>query len=206
MITKDTLLKNLTKEQLIIVQRQLTNKGFFTFIDGIYGDETAGNFRKWKASVHMGLPLVIGAESWALLTAPSVQPDFGDFNAKVSKYFTVGEVSQNAKDRIVYHPTHRANVLRLAAELDKIREAWGKPIGVTSWYRPLLVNRKIGSSDKSQHIIGAAADIYPIGGDINRFQSWLDKGLWKNRALGRGAHRGFVHVDLRSGYIRWPYK
>lgn len=204
MVTKDTLLKDLSKEDLMVVQKNLTAKGFFTWVDGIYGKSTADAFAKWKSSVHMKLPATIGAESWALLTAPPSGADFGNFNSKISKHFTVGEVSQNSKDRIVYHPTHQANAKRLAAELDKVREAWGKPIGVTSWYRPLLVNKRVGGADNSQHLNGSAADIYPIGGNIHEFQKWLDK-FWGDKALGYGANKGFVHVDLRPGHIRWNY-
>jgi hypothetical protein len=204
MVTKDTLLKDLSKEDLRRVQEALGKKGFYTLPDGRFGADTARQFANWKRSVHMGLPEVIGKESWALLSQPAVLVDWSKFSDKVSKYFTVGEVSQNSRERIVFHPTHRANVLRLAAELDKIREAWGKPIGVTSWYRPLPVNRRIGSGDGSQHVLGLAADIYPIGGDIYAFQGWLDK-FWGNKALGYGAKKGFVHIDLRTGRIRWNY-
>ncbi|WP_353743953.1 D-Ala-D-Ala carboxypeptidase family metallohydrolase [Microcystis sp. LSC13-02] len=33
-------------------------------------------------------------------------------------------------------------------ELDKIREEWGSPILITSWYRPQAVNRAVGSSGR----------------------------------------------------------
>lgn len=205
MVTKDIPLSELSKEDLMVVQRMLTAKGFFTWVDGKFGEQTSTNFAKWKASVHMGLPKMIGKESWALLTAPPSGADFGDFKSKISKHFTVGEVSHNANDRIVYNPVHQANAKRLAAELDKVREAWGHPIGVTSWYRPLLVNKRVGGASKSQHLNGSAADIYPMGGgDIHKFQKWLDK-FWGDKALGYGAHKGFVHVDLRPGHIRWNY-
>ena len=126
-----------------------------------------------------------------------------DWNSKVSKHFTVGEVSHKDKLRIVYNKDHRVNVLRLAVELDKVREAWGKPIGVTSWYRPMNVERAVGGSG-ANHPFGYAADIYPIGGDIVKFQSWLDKFWGQRGGLGYGAKKGFVHVDLRN-YRRWNY-
>jgi putative chitinase len=204
MITKDTLLKDLEPEVLKLVQQALTRNGFSTVADGIYGKDTAKQFAAWKRSIHLGLPEVIGKESWAILSKPAISPDWGNFSSKVSKHFTVGEVSHNSKERIMYHPVHRANALRLAAELDKVREAWGKPIGVTSWYRPEAVNRRIGGARNSQHLNGSAADIYPIGGDIWAFQKWLDK-FWGGKALGYGARKGFVHLDLRPGRIRWNY-
>lgn len=203
MITKDTYLKDLSEEDLKAVQELLNRKGFPCVVDGKFGTETATAFVHWKQSVHMGLPDKIGAESWAVLSQPCIVPDWGNFSSKVSKYFTVGEVSQNSRERIVYNPVHRANVLRLAAELDKVREAWGKPLGVTSWYRPMPVEIRIGGS-RANHPFGYAADIYPIGGDIYKFQAWLDKFWGKRGGLGYGAKKGFVHVDLRP-YRRWNY-
>ena len=131
--------------------------------------------------------------------------NWSDPKQKISKYFTVGEVTQGDRRRVPSDPTVIKNILALAHELDKIREAWGKPIGVTSWYRPRAINRAVGGVQDSQHINGGAADIYPIGGDIFAFQKWLDS-RW-NRALGYGAKKGFVHVDLRAPgqRIRWNY-
>jgi Peptidase M15 len=138
--------------------------------------------------------------------------DWTNPHQKISVYFTVGEVTKGDRRRIPTSPEHIANILALAAELDKVRIAWGKPIGVTSWYRPTAVNRAVGGASHSQHITGRAADVYPIGGDINSFQKWADN-HWFG-ALGYGASRGFVHVDIRNGKgfgsggakgVRWVY-
>jgi len=204
MVTKDTFLKDLSKADLKKVQEALTRKGFYTFPDGIFGKDTARQFANWKRSIHMGIPDKIGKESWAVLFAPAIVPDWGNFKSKVSKYFTVGEVSQNSRERIVYNTVHQANVLRLAAELDKVREAWGHPIGVTSWYRPPAVERRVRGSF-ANHPFGFAADIYPLGGgSIWAFERWLDKFWGRKGGLGYGAKKGFVHVDLRH-YRRWNY-
>lgn len=55
-------------------------------------------------------------------------------------------------------------IKKTAEMLEKIREVLGLPIFVTSGYRSILVNRLVGSkSDKSDHILGAAADIKVAG-------------------------------------------
>jgi hypothetical protein len=38
-----------------------------------------------------------------------------------------------------------------------------------------------------------------------QFEKWLDTSAWADRAMGYGcaANRGFTHVDLRPGWIRW---
>lgn len=43
--------------------------------------------------------------------------------------------------------------------LDPLREAWGKPIRVTSGYRCEELNRRVGGVSTSQHTTGCAADI-----------------------------------------------
>jgi len=53
-----------------------------------------------------------------------------------------------------------ANLVRLAAFLEQVREVLGdKTIIVNSAFRSAEVNRAVGSSDKSQHRRGCAADI-----------------------------------------------
>lgn len=43
--------------------------------------------------------------------------------------------------------------------LDPLREAWGKPITVTSGYRCEELNRRVGGVKTSQHMTGEAVDI-----------------------------------------------
>lgn len=43
--------------------------------------------------------------------------------------------------------------------LDPLREAWGKPITVTSGYRCPELNKAVGGAATSQHLLGEAADI-----------------------------------------------
>jgi len=145
---------------------------------------------------------------------PAAPIDWKNPQCKVSRYFTVAEVTQGDRRRIPEKgSTAEQNILRLARELDKVREAWGSPIGVTSWYRPHPVNGEVGGVSDSQHIPGLAADIYTMDATDQRhprnreFEHWLDTSAWAERALGYGcaANRGFTHVDLRPGRIRWNY-
>ncbi len=131
--------------------------------------------------------------------------NWNDFNAPVSQHFTVKEVTKGDRRRIPQSNDIKSNIFTLAQELEKVRKAWGSPIIVTSWYRPPAINRAVRGASNSQHIYGKAVDIKPVKGDIYKFQSWLDKVAWKDKALGYGAPRGFVHLDLRPGNIRWNY-
>lgn len=156
-------------------------------------------------------PIGVAAESSPL--PKKIVVDWNNPECQISKYFTVREVTNGDSRRIPVAGSDVAkNVLALAIELDKVREAWSKPIRVTSWYRPVAVNREIGGASRSQHINGCAADICPVDGDIYVFQDWLDD-YWSG-ALGYGARRGFVHLDMRNGKgwlsggekgVRWVY-
>jgi putative chitinase len=70
-----------------------------------------------------------------------------------------------------------------------------------------MVNEEVGGAENSQHLTGRAADIYTVEGNPLEFEQILDQQLWKNRALGYGveSNKGFTHVDLRQGRIRWYY-
>lgn len=133
--------------------------------------------------------------------------DWNNPEAAVSKYFKVKEVTLGDSRRIPEDPAIMENILQLAQELDKIREAWGSPLLINSWYRPPLVNRSIGGASNSQHLYGLAADIRPANGRGVEFENWLDSVAWSNRALGYGqrANKNFTHLDLRQERIRWNY-
>jgi uncharacterized protein YcbK (DUF882 family) len=125
--------------------------------------------------------------------------NWNDFEQKISTFFTVGEVTQRDPRRVpAAGSSIEKNILTIARELDKIRSEWGKPVLVTSWYRPAAVNRAIGGASASQHINGGAVDIRPVNpGDLLRLQAWCDENWFG--ALGYGARRGFVHLDIRNG-------
>lgn len=62
--------------------------------------------------------------------------------------------------------------------LQPLRDAWGKPIIVTSGYRCPLLNKAVGGVVNSQHMTGQAADIVPQGrnpADIRRLFQMVQK-------------------------------
>ena len=83
------------------------------------------------------------------------------------KYFTIPELTASTTATAkgisnVPLPEHKANLTTLINNvLDPLREAYGKPIIVTSGYRSPLLNKAVGGVATSQHCKGQAADIVP---------------------------------------------
>lgn len=135
------------------------------------------------------------------------QVNWKDWDAPVSKYFTVGEVTNRSAERIPTAPDIKKNIIAIARKMDEIREWWGSPLAVNSWYRPWPVNIRIGSRAPN-HPGGYAVDFRPLKGSVyeleKRFKSeWYDTGKWKG-GFGLGARKGFIHIDLR-GRRMWNY-
>lgn len=111
---------------------------------------------------------------------------------------TWGEVTKGCDpERNPESTTIINNIIKAAKGFGKIRDKYDSPLAINSAYRPPSVNRRIGGARYSQHINGLALDIAPVDGDFGRL-------LQVCRAsdctgLGRGMHRGFIHVDWRPG-------
>lgn len=95
----------------------------------------------------------------------------------MSKYFSLSELTRSAtaiKEGIPNDPNEAQikDLYRLMDYLDKVREAFGKAIIVTSGFRSPLLNEHIKGSDKSQHMKGQAADIRPH--DIKELRQLFD--------------------------------
>lgn len=158
-------------------------------------------------STHAKVVLAGGAGVWFLYmphweykqkeTPLSAVIDWNDFDARITKNLTVGEVLQWDKRRMpAVGSAVPARIIRAAEQFQRIRDAWQRPLGVTSWYRPEPINTQQGGVPGSQHTLGTAFDIYPVGAGMETFYQWI-RTRWSG-GLGDGRHRGFVHLDLRG--------
>lgn len=81
------------------------------------------------------------------------------------KYFSLAEMCRSDKAR-QYGINNTPNqeqvdnlILLINNVLDPLREAYGKPINVSSGFRSVALNAKVGGVSNSQHLYGQAADI-----------------------------------------------
>jgi hypothetical protein len=124
--------------------------------------------------------------------------DWGDMNCLVTPNLTVGEVLQwDARRAPAANSADIRRILDTAAQYQRVRDAWGAPLGVTSFYRPEPFNTEVGGVRGSQHIAGNAMDVYPIGRDLQSFYDWI-RVRWTG-GLGDGRNKGFIHLDRRNG-------
>lgn len=91
------------------------------------------------------------------------------------EFFTLKELvfSQTAKDKGIDNlPDWDIvdNLKYLGSCLDEIRQAWGKPLRVTSAFRCTELNKAVGGVNNSHHKLGLAADIQPQ--DMKDFEAF----------------------------------
>jgi len=80
----------------------------------------------------------------------------------LSPHFTLAELTHTDHRTLDNSPKQEeiSNLQRLAQFLEEVKTALGgKPVMVNSAFRSKAVNDAVGSSDRSQHRLGCAADI-----------------------------------------------
>lgn len=131
------------------------------------------------------------------------------FTARLTPNIRLGEFALGRPERR-FHFQHQIDTAReLAQFLERVRAAFGKPVGITSGYRPPAINRSVGGASGSEHLFDApgvgAVDVIVPGEPIINVQRWIDR-EWPF-SVGYGAPKGFVHVGIRRGRprVRWDY-
>lgn len=132
------------------------------------------------------------------------------FSHKLTPHITAGEFALYQEARRFDHQHQCDTAMRLAQFLEKTRAQFGgKPVVITSGYRPAAINRAVGGASGSEHLYDGpgvgAVDFYIEGADIHAVQAFCDK-QWPY-SVGYGAPRGFVHLGIRQGAprVRWDY-
>ena len=99
------------------------------------------------------------------------------------------------------------NVIKLANQLQFLRDYTGRPISINSAYRSPEHNAKVGGSKTSQHLLGKAADItiqsLKPAEVFMIIEELIDMGHMLQGGLG--LYDTFVHYDIRRTKVRWYY-
>ena len=127
----------------------------------------------------------------------------------MAKYFTIGELckSDTAVEKRIENTPDNTTIERLNALmiecLDKVREMWGKPIGVNSGYRSAELNRAVGGDENSQHLRGEAADITTGSKDNNRklFDLIVASDIPFDQLIDESGYR-WLHISYCKDYNR----
>lgn len=100
------------------------------------------------------------------------------------------------------------NLQTLLTRVNVIREAWGKPMTVTSGLRSAADQQRINpNAPKSKHLIGAAVDIYDPDKDLQKWckdneQILADNQLWMEDFSATPNWCHFQIFSPKSGH-RW---
>ena len=99
------------------------------------------------------------------------------------------------------------NVIKLAGQLQILRDYVGTPVRINSAYRCVPHNANVGGSKTSQHIYGKAADItiqsLKPAEVFMIIEELIDMGHMLQGGLG--LYDTFVHYDIRRTKARWDY-
>lgn len=96
----------------------------------------------------------------------------------------------------------------LVRVLQDIRDHFNRPVTITSAYRTVSHNKKVGGSPKSQHLYGTAADIQVKDTPPEFVAQYTETLLPNTGGIGlypkkSGRAKGWVHVDTRPKKSRW---
>ena len=88
--------------------------------------------------------------------------------------------------------------------LDPLREAWGTGIKINSGYRCTKLNMAVKGSKTSSHCFALAADLWPLGRDINRFKEFVKDFLYNrpfDQVISEWTSDGkqqWVHISFKN--------
>ena len=131
------------------------------------------------------------------------------FSARITPHIRLGEFALDQEARRFDHQHQVDTAAELAAFLERVRTQFGgKPITITSGYRPPAVNRQVGGASGSEHLYSqareGAVDFRIEGVDMRAVEKWCDQ----NWAFSLGyAAPDFIHLGRRADgqRRRWDY-
>ena len=122
---------------------------------------------------------------------------------KITANFKLSEF--NSKDGSIMPEDVMHNAIKLACNLERLRNVLKAPITINSGYRSPSHNKAVGGAKNSQHLTGKAADIVVAGFDPILVKETIEQLIQDGEMLQGGlkAYNSFVHYDIRGQKARW---
>lgn len=120
-------------------------------------------------------------------------------------YFTVAELcaSDTAKKYGIDNTPNSiviSHLQQLINFLNPLREAWGSAIRVNSGYRCEKLNRFVGGSKTSSHLIGYGVDLIPVNGKMEAFKKfiidYMKNKMFDQCIIEKSGKTEWVHIGL----------
>lgn len=124
----------------------------------------------------------------------------------LSKHFTLAEmvVSQTASRKGINNTPGDNEIVALKMLCEKVLEPvrvhFDRPAIVTSGFRSVVLNSRIGGSRTSQHCKGQAADFTVPGVSNYELCKWMERTLNYDQLIYEYGESGWVHVSYRENY------
>jgi len=120
-------------------------------------------------------------------------------DGRIVKNFSLKEMSNNEADediKLILTP----EVVEHAQMMQELRDWYGKPLNVSSWYRTATFNKKCGGASNSAHLDGRATDINNIPEPLyDSFKvAWWVICTRRNKIGGAELYPWGIHFDSHS--------
>ena len=122
-----------------------------------------------------------------------------------NSYFTIAELcaSDTAKKYGIDNtpnPIITSHLQQLITFLNPLREAWGSAIKVTSGYRCEKLNKFVGGSKTSSHMIGYGVDLIPTNGRMDEFKKfivdYMKTRMFDQCIIEKSGKTEWIHIGL----------
>ena len=120
-------------------------------------------------------------------------------------YFTIVELcASDAAKKYNIDNTPDATIIshlqQLINFLNPLREAWGSAIRVNSGYRCEKLNRFVGGSKTSSHMIGYGVDLIPVNERMSEFKKfiidYMKNKMFDQCIVEKSGKTEWVHIGL----------
>ena len=120
-------------------------------------------------------------------------------------YFTIAELcaSETAKKYNIDNTPDSiiiSHLQQLINFLNPLREAWGSAIKVSSGYRCDKLNRFVGGSKTSSHLIGYGVDLIPANGKMDDFKKfivdYMKTRMFDQCIIEKSGKTEWIHIGL----------